>query len=156
MDLVRRELVIGLLSLVSSRFVRADVPNLPQLERAARSGNRQAVRRLFSLLASTDAADAEDVEIALGATIRMYPQLFLEELQRSRRERLSGLLGNLGADFVDNFPGQVRELRLRKSALASVHVRALNGIRDKCIEEIEGDIAHLSDLIHGVPGMAPN
>jgi hypothetical protein len=111
------------------------------LESSARAGNREAIRALFSLHARSDGAVAEYIDIVLGGTIRMHPQVFLEELHLAGRKiRLDSLLGNTGPDLVDRFQEQAVELKKRKAALLTVHKGSLIQLRDECIRELDRQI----------------
>jgi hypothetical protein len=103
------------------------------------------LRSLFALRPKADGAVAERIDTVLGSTIHDHPQLFLEELKRSGQQQgLEGLLGNLGPDFVDNFPKQSQELRMRKKALESVCSAALVALRDNCVTILQRDIERVN------------
>jgi len=112
------------------------------LQRPAETGDRAAIKKLFGMQA--DGAVAEDIDIVLGGIIRVYPQMFLEELNNSWlatcEECLPGLLGNTGEKLVDRLQEQAQELRMRRDALRSVSDKSLSNLRDKCIRILDEDI----------------
>ena len=114
------------------------------------SGNRIAVREVFAL--NTDGASAETQDIILGTLITVNPRMFLQELQRSEKTSgdryLPGLLGNLGASYVDRIEAQIHELRARKAALLTVHDKSWLKLRNKCIASLDEQIKSLG----GLPG----
>ncbi|WP_329743343.1 hypothetical protein [Dyella sp. A6] len=116
---------------------------------AVASGNRTAVRTVFSL--NTDGASAEAQDIVLGKLIKVNPKMFLEELQRSQfagcKLCMPGLLGNLGYDYVDHPAAQLRELRARKAALLTVHNKPLLQLRNKCIAALEQQIKFFTNAL---------
>lgn len=140
-----RRTFIALGALAISRLgCTATEDQVTALEGPAQAGSRQAIRELFALRQEADGAVAEDIDIALGSTIRAYPKPFLEELKRSAQtQRLGGLLANAGPKFVDDFVGQLGELRERRSALATVKVRELIDVRTKCLSVLDAEIVRM-------------
>lgn len=118
--------------------------NVSALESKAQAGERESIRQLFGLLFHSDGAVTEAIQIALGKVITRHPQKFLEELQErgitANSTFLEGLLGNLGEPFVDNFKGQVEELKTRRAALLSVDEVSLQDVRDQCVNELDDEI----------------
>ena len=118
-----------------------------RLEPAALAGDRAAIRALFAMCA--DGAVAEGINDVLGKTVRVAPQVFLEELASSgrgesvRREgaRAPCLPGLLMCDFdlVDEFDAQAREWEARKVALLTVDEPALRQLRDACVDVLVPD-----------------
>ena len=76
----------------------------------------------------------------LGTLIRIDPQLFLEELKNAKPEvqRLSPLLANEGAVYVDRMRAQCLENQLRIASLEGVTESSLKNIRNICIEVLKG------------------
>lgn len=104
------------------------------LEQSALAGDRSAIRTLFQLRPQADGAAAEYINIVLGQTIENDATVFLEELQRTPRTfKLSGLLGNLGPDYVDEFERQAKELRKRMNALECVKAESLASVKEECL-----------------------
>jgi hypothetical protein len=108
------------------------------------AGDREAVRLAFRLYSEADGAYAETLDILLGRIVRIHPTLFLEELQRQRaqvRPRaprtfdgvVSGILGNLGKEYVDRTRAQVYETERRIASLQSVSNPGLRQSRDHCV-----------------------
>lgn len=118
-----------------------------RLELAARTGDRAAIAALFAMRA--DGAVAETIDDLLGKTVRVVPQVFLEELAKSdrgeavRREgaRAACLPGLLCCNFdlVDDFAAQTREAEARRVALLTVDEPTLRGLRDACVEVLTAD-----------------
>jgi hypothetical protein len=114
------------------------------------AGDRMAIRKLFELYQYSDGAVSEDIDVALGRTIRKHPQLFLEELNRSGRancERcLPSLVGNTGEELVDRLQAQVKELDKRKNALKAVHQKSLEKLRDKLVRILNEGIREIREI----------
>lgn len=119
------------------------------LQTSAKTGDRAAIRKLFTLYPYSDGAVSEDIDVALGQTIRKHPQIFLEELNRSGRancERcIPSLVGNTGEELVDRLQAQVNELDKRKKALRSVHQKSLEKLRDKLIRILNEEIREIRE-----------
>jgi len=118
-----------------------------QLEPAALAGDRSAIRALFAMCA--DGAVAESIDDVLGKTVRIAPQVFLEELSSSWRGEsvrrdgahapcLPGLLC-CNFDLVDEFQAQAREAEARRAALLAVDAPSLRQFRDACVEVLVVD-----------------
>ena len=126
------------------------------LQSRVRAGDRIAMHRLLDLPA--DGAVAEYVSIIMGQAIRSHPNAFLEEVAKNWRALcdacLESLLGNLGDDFVDRFPQQLKELSKRREALRSVKATSTQSLRDKCILLLDRKISQIQALTKsgfGVP-----
>lgn len=117
---------------------------------AAKAGDRKSIRSLFALYAGSDGAVMEEIDIALGATIRKHARMFLEELKRSGRNELrgalDGMLGNTGEEFVDRVHARLEEMKSRRASLAAVSDRGLLALRDQCLNQVDQDIEQLSRI----------
>jgi hypothetical protein len=145
--------LLGCAAAPASEWATED--DVVRLEPGALAGDRAAIRALFELRA--DGAVAEAIDVVLGSTIRPWPALFLQELQRCERRRgpweLDGLLGNNGPALVDEFELQRRESLLRIAALQSVGAAELAELRDRCIAKLREDAAQLGEWL-GTPDAA--
>ena len=117
--------------------------------KAVQAGDPAAIKVVFAL--NTDGASAEAQDIVLGKLIPKHPLLFLQMLQQSQfancKACLPGLLGNLGADYVDRTAAQEQELERRRDALLSVHVASLAKLRNMCVDEIYDQIRTLQSIL---------
>ncbi len=128
-----------------------------RLEPAALAGDRAAIRALFTMCA--DGAVAEYIDDVLGKTVRVAPQVFLEELASSgrgesvRRQGARALcLPHLlccNFDLVDEFDAQARESEARKLALLTVDEPALRQLRDACVEVLGDDTRTMRQASQG-------
>jgi len=116
-----------------------DAYELGMLERQVISGNYQAVRLAFNLIAIADGGFAEDLDIMLGILIRINPKLFLEGLNEFHGliGNIDGLVGNKGALYVDRLKGQCFEEKLRINALLKVREIKLENVREECIKVLQ-------------------
>jgi hypothetical protein len=116
---------------------------------AVQAGDQAAIKAVFAL--KTDGASAEAQDIVLGKLIPQHPRLFLKMLQQSQSANcqacLPGLLGNLGADYVDRPAAQERALKQRRDALQSVHVKSLAKLRNACIAELNRQIRQIQSIV---------
>ena len=101
--------------------------------------DREAIQLLFNLLAISDGAAAESIDIQLGTIIKRNPKLFLELLDKnySTYMHFSGLGGNLGSDFVDEPAKHAVEIRERIDAISSVKDKGLEKIKEKVLEDLK-------------------
>ena len=115
--------------------------NLDMLDYQISVGDRDATRIGFKLLTVADGHFGETLDIILGAIIRVDPQMFLEELHNHRHliVRLDALVGDFGYPFIDRFTADGLETELRIQALQSVQVDSLMEIRNRCIDELDGE-----------------
>jgi ABC-type phosphate transport system auxiliary subunit len=89
-------------------------------------------------------AVGETIAINLGKSIRKQPRIFLEELQRANlTSRVDEVVGMLGPAFVDQYAAQVKELQLRRKALASVKDSALAPLHMTCLVALDRQISEL-------------
>lgn len=120
---------------------------LSMLERQVYSGDRSAVNLAFHLYSIADGAFAEELDIILGALIRINAQLFLEGLSNQRaflKGIESGLpVGNFGVEYVDRFEAQRLEATLRIKALQKIRDPSLVNIRGECIRALKGRLERL-------------
>jgi hypothetical protein len=140
-------LALPVLALGSQRVVDEEV--VFSYSKAVQAGDRAAIKTVFAL--NTDGASAEAQDIVLGKLIPKHPALFLKMLQHSqfanRKACLPGLLGNLGADYVDRPIAQKHELIRRRDALASVHITSLEKLRNQCVAELNDQVRELQPII---------
>lgn len=126
-----------------------DESRVAQFADAVEAGKAVAVARVFAL--PTDGASAEMQDIVLGRLIEGHPRLFLQQLKLSQfadcAACLPGLLGNLGADYVDRLPAQLSVLQRRRDALAGVDDAGLASLRDRCIAVLDQQIKQLRGLV---------
>ena len=147
-------LVIAFILFVGSITIAAEERSVSEedvfaLQPSAEAGDRMAIRKLFELAPYSDGAAAEDIDVALGRTIRNHPQLFLEELRRSSSATCDrcfpGLVGNTGDELVDRFDDQAKELTQRRKALASVNKKSLADLRKKLLRVLDKQIEEAKD-----------
>lgn len=128
-----------------------DESQVAQFADAVEAGKEAAVARVFAL--PTDGASAEMQDIVLGRLIEGHPRLFLQQLKLSQfadcAACLPGLLGNLGADYVDRLRLQLSVLQRRRDALAGVDDAGLASLRDRCIAVLDQQIKQLRGLVGG-------
>ncbi len=94
---------------------------LDMLEKQVYSGDRNAVKLAFKLHVIADGAFSQWLDIILGNLIRIYPELFLEELVKYEEIiRLDSLVGNFGPIYVDKMKAHELESRLRIESLKTV------------------------------------
>jgi hypothetical protein len=122
--------------------VHATEENVERLEPGACRADRDAIRALCEIHRQGDGAVAEYAAMVLGSTIRPYPVVFLEELDRELRQCdvyfLNVVVGNFGPDLVDEFELQRREAQARIAALKTVDAAELATARDRCIALLQG------------------
>ena len=111
------------------------------LSKQAYSGNAEAAEVLFRLsaLVCRDAEHSEKMDISIGNLIKPQPQLFLSLLDKYGREKLSGVLGNLGDSYVDKPADSAKELQLRYDVLASAK-NVPDELRQRCLQELKQQI----------------
>lgn len=124
-----------------------------RLEPSALAGDRAAIRSLFAMCA--DGAVAESIDDVLGKTVRVAPQVFLEELARSSRGELVRREGARAIclphllccnfDLVDEFAAQARESEARRVALLTVVEPGLRQLRDACVEVLDADVSTMRE-----------
>jgi hypothetical protein len=126
------------LAIMVLSFAAAANENSDILQKAE-SGNLKALKSAFLLYSKTDGGDAEDVDIAIGKSIRRNPKNFLKALKQERAKvpALGSTLGNLGPDFADDFKKQSTELVKRLAAIQSVKDKALRAVRSECETELK-------------------
>lgn len=114
------------------------------IEKHAMAGDLAALNQAFALYASTNAAFTEELDIAIGASILRNPKNFLIALKKNRSKvpNLSGVLGNLGNDFTDDFKRQKIELKKRLTAIHSIKDESLRASREECEVELRREIAN--------------
>ena len=116
------------------------------LKKVAR-GNPLEINRAFDERARSDGAAFEEIDIAIGETIRKNPKAFLEAYRAHQPIiRLDSLVGNLGPDFVDEFKKQEIEVKGRISVLKKVKEPSLQPAAKACIAELE----RLQKMIQGI------
>lgn len=110
--------------------------------RKAEAGDLKALKQAFILHTKTDGADAEEIDISIGKSIRRNPKNFLSALKQNRSKvpRLDLVLGNLGYDYVDDLKKQKKELGMRLIAIRSVNDKGLKVIRAECEIELKEQI----------------
>lgn len=108
-------------------------------EKLVSQGNLTALNQAFEGLAKSDGHAAEELDVAIGKSIARNPINFLKAYQRNETSvsRLDALVGNLGPEYVDDFPRQAVELRKRIKALQSVKSKSLKPLALKCIKELK-------------------
>lgn len=108
------------------------------LEQRVLMKERESVELAFRIKNIADGAFSEDIDVLLGQLIRIDPRLFLSELQRANvpLEGISGLVGNLGEDYVDEPEKQCAEIDLRKKALSSVVQMPLQNTKEQAIKAL--------------------
>ncbi|PWU12998.1 MAG: hypothetical protein C5B49_15260 [Bdellovibrio sp.] len=112
----------------------------------AEAGHLKALREAFVLHTKTDGWEAEEIDIALGKSIRLNPRNFLTALKenRSKVPSLGSTVGQLGPDFVDDFSKQKIELQKRLSAIQSVKDASLKTVREECETVLQRQIGQKS------------
>src|SRR5665648_481127 len=72
------------------------------------SGTQKSFSLAFKALLKSDGASAEELDIRIGKLIKTHPTNFLKALNiyRNKVKRLDALVGNLGPEYVDDFPRQ--------------------------------------------------
>jgi len=143
-------LVVGSTTVTAAERYSATEQEVIALQASAEKGNRLAIRKLFELYKRSDGAVSEDIDVALGHTIRRFPRLFLEELQRSGRADcdrcLPSLVGNTGEELVDRFHAQVKELTRRQKALTRVSEKSTENLRNKLVQILEQQIQEIKRI----------
>lgn len=117
------------------------------LEQRVLMKERESVELAFRMRHIADGAFLEDLNVILGALIRVDPELFLTELQRAKipRRDMGGLVRNLGDTFVDQMEKQCEELHLRRQALATVTRSSLKQTKDQSLSALEEGLASCQD-----------
>ena len=102
------------------------------LEKAAQ-GNAAEMNRAFDERRHSDGAAGEEIDIALGESIRKNPVAFLKAYASHQPIiRLDSLVGNLGPELADEFKKQETEVKKRIFALKSVREPSLQPAAKAC------------------------
>ena len=103
----------------------------------ASMGNSYAIELAFQIRPLTDGAAREELDIAIGKTIKSKPYLFLTLLKKynALEQKDSGsILENYGDEFVDKFDEQIKETDERIRTLGRVKEATLSEVKKKVIE----------------------
>lgn len=116
--------------------------HLDFLTKRVRKGDASAARLAFRLLTIADGADAEWLDINLGALTERDPRLLLSLVKENGTFGDGELpyLGNLGPRYVDKFGAQCRELRKRARILSRVKDPDLIAVRKRAVDELQRQI----------------
>lgn len=107
-------------------------------EQKVSNGDLVELNKAFDKLLKSDGHVAEELDIIIGKSIISNPINFIKAYKKykSRLKRLDALVGNLGYDFVDDFPKQAIEKRKRIDALSTVSDSKLKPYALECIKEL--------------------
>lgn len=109
------------------------------LEYQVLTQDRNSVKVAFRLISLSDGDFTETICIVLGRLIKINPQMFLQELKteiktnRKLIKILSGLVSNLGEQYINSHDASLIELEARIKALQLIKDKNLLAIRDECI-----------------------
>jgi hypothetical protein len=129
---------------------------LVTLERKVLAADTQAVRLAFRLFSVSDGYKSETLDQILGGLITHNPTLFLEQLQAHEQlfgddfENIGGLVGNFGDGFVDNYRAQAKQAKRRITALLRVQRPDLGHVRDKCVSELNDQLASTLTVMESI------
>ena len=126
--------------------------NLSDLKKLAYRGNSNAINSLFRMIYLTDGASTSWIQITLGKTIYNYPQEFLYALEDNfqvvTKSGLGSLVGNLGAEYVDNAEKSVAELERRYTAIKNIR-NVPQEMRNLCLYKLSRQIfEYRKDIIY--------
>lgn len=112
------------------------------------TGTQKSFEQAFESLLKSDGAVAEEWDIEIGKLIKTHPTNFLKALKiyRNKVKRVDALVGNLGPEYVDDFPRQKIELQKRAHALELVKNKTLKPLANECVEELKKQIKVVSGL----------
>lgn len=103
-------------------------------------GDPVALYYTLSLLNHADGAFAEELDIALGGSIKKHAKNFLLALKKVHGDGFcsDGLVGNLG--IYDDLPREKKMLKERKAALLAVKDPSVKKARDLCVKSLDASI----------------
>lgn len=115
-------------------------------------GNAYAASLGFHIRHLTDGGAAEDLDISLGKTVHKNPRLFLslfDECINSHDKPSSydTILLNLGSEYVDDFPAQVREMQKRLNRIQGINDDKLRKAKAMAIKILTDGIAEQKEII---------
>jgi hypothetical protein len=119
----------------SEAFYQALEHALPTFQRRREARDREAVRLGFDLRRVADGGLLEDLEVVLGALVRIDPRLFLLEVSARKGPGSLGVVAVLGPVFVDKEDAVVcAEVARRIDALESVKDESLLAVQREAVE----------------------
>ena len=106
--------------------------------RKVSQGNMTELNRAFEEHKHSDGEVAENLEVAIGESIRANPVNFLRAYKSHPKFiALDHLVSNLGPEFADDFKNQGIEVRKRIAALQKVKKPSLKDEANVCIIQLE-------------------
>lgn len=106
----------------------------PPLYKSVSRGDLKSLQEAFRSRSKLDGDEAEELDVALGKSIKRNPVNFLTALKANRKRvvNLEPILGAFGESYVDDFVRQKIELKKRLRAIQSVKKKSLRTEKTDC------------------------